>query len=239
MTLVECCEPLFQFVCRLSRSARKGVAPEMVQVRSETKGVLAECRARAAQNQQQENFETIEIILLYFVDFMVRSSTLPFAKQWQDMASDKGQMAGDEDFFDQLDATLRDQSDAATERVSVFYTCMGLGFTGWYAGQPEVLRKKMLEVSSRLRGLMDADRSARICPEAYEHVNTSDLVQPPAGKLLGVGIVLTGLALTMFAANIALYLDKQGSMKASLRSLNKQASTATPSTSAVTKGDGQ
>jgi type VI secretion system protein ImpK len=237
MTLVECCEPLFQFVCRLSRSARKGVPPEMVQVRSEVKGVLAECRARAAQHEQQENYEKIEIILLYFVDFMVRASTLPFARQWQDLAQDKGQMAGDEDFFDQLDATLRDTSDAATERASVFYTCMGLGFTGWYAGQPDVLRKKMLEVSSRLRGQMDADRSARICPEAYEHVNTSDLVQPPAGKLLGVGIVLAGLALTMFAANIALYLDKQGSMKSSLRTLTK--AQAQSSDSSAPKGGGQ
>jgi hypothetical protein len=94
-------------------------------------------------------------------------------------------------------------------------------------------------VSSRLRGQMDADRSARICPEAYEHVNTSDLVQPPAGKLLGVGIVLAGLALTMFAANVALYLDKQGSMKASLRSLNKDSAAAATPASAAHKGDGQ
>jgi type VI secretion system protein ImpK len=237
MTLVECCEPLFQYVCRLNRSARKGVSAEMVQVRSEVKGVLAECRGRAGQHQQQENYEKVEIILLYFVDFMVRSSTLPFARQWQDLAQEKGQMAGDEDFFDQLDATLRDTSDAATERVGVFYTCMGLGFTGWYAGQPDVLRKKMLEISSRLRGQMDADRSARICPEAYEHVNVSDLVQPPAGKLMGVGIVLAGLALTMFAANIALYLDKQTSMKQSLHSLvKKQGEAGAP---AAPKGGGQ
>ncbi len=219
MTLVECSEPLFQCVCRLNRSARKGVSPEMAQVRSELKGVVAECRARANQNQRMEEYEKIEVILLYFVDFMVRSSALPFAKQWQDLAQEKGQMAGDEDFFDQLDANLRDQSDGATERLAVFYTCMGLGFTGWYAGQPEVLRKKMLECSSRLRGQMDADRSARICPEAYEHVNTIDLMQPPARKLVGVSIVLVGLAITMLAANIALYLNKQGSMKSSLRSL--------------------
>jgi type IV/VI secretion system ImpK/VasF family protein len=237
MTLVECCEPLFQTVCRLNRSARKGVGPEMPQVRSEIKGVLAECRARADQNQQAESFAAVEDILLYFVDFMVRASALPFAARWQDLAQEKGRMAGDEDFFDRLDATLRDASDAATERLAVFYICMGLGFTGWYAGQPDVLRKKMLELSSRLRGRMDADRSARICPEAYEHVNTRDMVQPPAQKLVGVAIVLAGIALTMFAANIALYLDKQGSMKASLKALtDKQAQLVGP---AGAKGGGR
>lgn len=229
MTLAEVCEPLFQYVCRINRSARKGVHPDMAQVRSEVKGVLAECRTRAGQNQQLEPYQKIEIILVYFVDYMIRSSTLSFAKQWQDMAAERGQMAGDEDFFDQLDGGLKDPSDAATERLAVFYTCLGLGFTGWYAGQPDVLRKKMLEISSRLRGQMDADRSARICPESYEHVNTADLVEPPAGKMVGVGIVIVGLALTMFAANIALYMDKQGSMKASLRTLlNKHSAEAAP-----------
>jgi hypothetical protein len=111
----------------------------------------------------------------------------------------------------------------------VFYTCLGLGFTGWYTGQPEVLRKKMLEISSRLRGReggVDADRSARICPEAYEHVNTADLVQPPARRLVGVGIVLAGLAITMFAANVLLFLDRQQQMRSALRMVTQKQAVA-------------
>jgi type IV/VI secretion system ImpK/VasF family protein len=236
VTLVECCEPLFQFVCRLNRSARKGVSPDAAQVKTEAKQVLAECKTRATKEGKQEGFDKVEIILVYFLDSMIRSSALPFARQWQDLAAERGQMAGDEDFFDQLDTTLRDNSEQATERLAVFYTCIGLGFVGWYAGQPEVLKKKMLELSSRLRGQMDADRAARICPEAYERVNTSDLVQPPARKVVGVGIVLIGLALTMFAANIALYLDRQGSMKASLREVLSKGAKAT---AAPAKGGGK
>ena len=238
MTLVECCEPLFQFVCRLNRSARKGVSPDAAAVRAEARQVLAECKTRATKESKQEGFDKVEIILVYFLDSMIRSSALPFARQWQDLAAERGQMAGDEDFFDQLDNTLRDPSEGATERLAVFYTCIGLGFTGWYAGQPEVLRKKMLEVSSRLRGQMDADRSAKICPEAYERVNTSDLVQPPARKVVGVGIVLIGLGLTMFAANIALYLDWQGAMKASLREVLDKGAKAAPA-GAPAKGGGR
>lgn len=219
MTLVECCEPLFQYVCRLNRSARKGVSPEMGQVRSEIKTALSECRTRATASRLTEQYDKSEIILLYFTDFMVRESKLAFAKQWQDLAQERGKMGGDEDFYDQLDETLKDPSEAATQRLGIFYTCLGLGFTGWYTGQPEFLKKKQLEISSRLRGLMDADRSSRICPESYENVNTSDLVQPPAKKLVGVGIVLVGLALTLLAGNVALYLDKQGRMKNALNAL--------------------
>jgi len=227
MTLVEVCEPLFQCVCRLNRSARKGVSAEMGPVREEIKAALAECKERAEKAKMAEGYAKAEIILVYFADSMIRAGRFGFAKQWQDLAQEKGQTgggAGDEDFFDQLDVTLKDPSEDATQRLAVFYTCMGLGFTGWYAGQPEVLRKKMLEVSSRLRGkegamAVDADRAARICPEAYEGVNTRDFVRPPAQRLAGVGIVLAGLALTMFAANVTLYLDKRGQMQDSLRAL--------------------
>lgn len=222
MTLVECCEPLFQYVCRLNRSARKGVSPEMAQVKADLKGLLAECKAKAAANRLGDAFDKVEIILLYFIDFMVRESKLTFARQWRDLAHERNKLAGDEDFFDELDQTLKDPSDNATERLGVYYTCLGLGFTGWYTGQPEYLRKKQLEVASRLRGMMDADRSAKICPESYENVNTSDLVQPPARTLVAVAIVLIGLTATLFAANVALYLDKQGRMKDALGALMKK-----------------
>lgn len=219
MTLVEVCEPLFQHVCRLNRSARKGVSPEMTQVRGEIKAIMADCRNRALRENLSGQFERVEVILLYFADGMIRTSKLSWAREWQDLAAEMGRLAGDEEFFDQLDQTLKDTSDEATERLAVFYTCLGLGFTGWYAGQGEYLRKKMQEMGGRLRGMMDGDRAGRIVPEAYEHVNTSDLVQPPGRKLVGVGIVLIGLAVTLFAANVAMYLDKRSDMGRSLRAI--------------------
>lgn len=229
-TLVEVCEPLFQCVCRLNRSARKGCGPDASATRAEVKSALEECRARAGSAGKLEAYEGVEIVLVYFADSMIRRSSLPFAATWMDIAAERGQLAGDEDFFDKLDTTLRDTTDEATERLGVFYTCVGLGFVGWYAGQPEVLRKKMLEMSSRLRGQTDADRSARICPEAYEHVNTADLVEPPAKRMVGVAIVLVGLALTMLGANIALYVDKHARLKASVNEIvKKSGSTASAS----------
>jgi hypothetical protein len=45
--LLDLCEPLFQYVCRLNRSARKGGNYELSQVQSENKGYLAEATTKA------------------------------------------------------------------------------------------------------------------------------------------------------------------------------------------------
>lgn len=206
MTLVELCEPLFQFICRLSRLARKGGHASADEVRAQIKAMLADMRAKASATPGLgAQFDRIELVLIFFADSMIRESALPFARQWRDIAQERNELAGDEKFFDLLEETLADKSEAATERLGVFYTCLGLGFTGWYNGQPEYLRKKMSEILSRMRGRIDADASGRFCPEAYEHVNTSDLIEPPGKSIVGIAIALVGLVVVLFVANIVMY----------------------------------
>ena len=217
MTLLELSEPLFQYMCRMSRSARKGVRVEPATVRNEVKAILGDMRSRAmADRALVSQYEKIELVYLFFVDFMVRDCLGPAAKGWQELAAERKELAGDERFFDMLDETLKEPGEAAAERLVIYYVCIGLGFTGWYTGQPEFLRKKMLEISSRIRHVMDADQVARICPEAYENVNTSNLVEPPGRRLVGVGIVVVGLLLVVFAANVSLYLHSKRRMTAAL-----------------------
>jgi hypothetical protein len=52
---------------------------------------------------------------------------------------------------------------------------------------------------------MDKDEESRICPEAYEHTDTRDLVEPPGAKLLAIAIALVGLVIVVFVANIYLF----------------------------------
>ena len=217
MTLLELSEPLFQYICRMSRSARKGVRVEPSTVRSEVKAILGDMRSRAmADRALVSQFEKIELVYLFFVVFMVRDCLGSAAKTWQELAAERKELAGDERCFDMLDETLKEPGEAAAERLVIYYVCIGLGFTGWYTGQPEFLRKKMLEISSRIRHVMDADQVARICPEAYENVNTSNLVEPPGRRLVGVGIVVVGLLLVVFAANVSLYLHSKRQMTTAL-----------------------
>jgi type VI protein secretion system component VasF len=220
MTLLELCDPLFQHVCRLNRSARKGAHPDLGQVRDGVKAVFAEMRAKAAGTPPLiAQYEKIEIVLIFFVDFMIKSSAMPNAGEWQEMAYERKELAGDEKFFDLLDETLADKSEAASERLAVFYTCVGLGFTGWYTGQPEYLRRKMLECSARIRQHIDADQLARICPESYEHVNTANLIEPPGSSLVGIGIALVGLVIVLFVANAYSYKSTSSKLTDSLKSI--------------------
>ena len=74
----------------------------------------------------------------------------------------------------------------------------------------------MLEVHARIRSRVDSSAAERVTPEAYEHVNTADLVEPPATRAVGLVIVLVGLALTVVAANAALYLERRGELRDTL-----------------------
>src|SRR3954470_24763131 len=202
--------------------ARKGAQTGQEEARSQIKALLAECRSRAQQVQGLgPQFEKIELPLIFFCDSMIRESKLPFAGRWQDLAAERNELAGDEKFFDLLEETLADRSDQASDRLTVFYTCLGLGFTGWYNGQPEYLRKKMMRVSARLRGKgIDADAGTRLCPDAYENINTANLIEPPGRSLVGIAIALVALLIVLFVTNVQLYRSSAGELQTSLRDVS-------------------
>ena len=206
MTLAQLCEPFFQYVCRLSRSARRGCNLDTDDVRNNIKRILDEARANSATTVELSNqFEKVELPLVFFVDFMIKESTLHFAADWYELGRERNELAGDEKFFDLLDETMADPSETATQRLVVFYTCIGLGFTGVYTGQPESIQRLMIKIASRISRMMDADKKSYICAEAYENVDTRDFVEPPGAKLLGIGIALMGLIVVWAIAYFFLF----------------------------------
>jgi type VI secretion system protein ImpK len=225
MTLLDLCEPLFQYICRLNRSARKGGNYELGQVQSEIKGFLADAKAKSVGANLSDQFEKVELPLMFFCDFMIKESVLPWARDWKELAFERHEMAGDEKFFDLLDETLRDKAPAANDRLAVFYTCIGLGFTGWFTGQPEQLRSKMKEIGARLQasGSTQFADVQRICADAYEKVDTRDLIEPPGTKLMGIAIVLVGLIIVLFLTYAFLYNDSAQAEKTALKAIQDKA----------------
>jgi type VI secretion system protein ImpK len=239
MTLLELTEPLFQYMCRLNRLARKsgagssgetaiftrsGGAPRTVSldygvVRSEVKALLEDMQQKAEKDfKLNSQFKKVELPLLFFVDSLIAESTLPFAAQWNQkrLAYDRNELAGDEKFFDLCEEELKDPSEEASERLAVYYTCVGLGFTGIYFKQPELLRKTMLTIGPRIRRWLDADETARMCVEAYEAVDTRDLTEPPSRKLFVVGIIFISFTVAALASYIFLYRSSSNALNASL-----------------------
>jgi type IV/VI secretion system ImpK/VasF family protein len=220
MTLLEVCEPLFQYICRLNRAGRKGASFEFASVRSEVLGLLEEAKSRAASDfKLAAQYKAVELPLIFFVDAMIAESKLPWAKKWGNdrLAFKRDELAGDEKFFDLLDATMKDPSDEASERLTVFFTCLGLGFTGFYFSQPEYLRQKMQDIALRIRGYVESNSQARICPEAYERTDTRDLVEPPTGRVWLMLVIFLICAVTALGCNMYFFSKATGGLKDSLK----------------------
>lgn len=212
-SLAEICEPLFQYSCRLNRLARKGGLVDAGQVRTEIRSMLADMKLRSdAAPGMAEQFARVRPALLFFADAMVRESALSFARGWKSLAEEERLTDADQRFFQMLDDTLADPSDSATQRLTVFYECVGLGYTGMYAGRPDVLRRKMLEMAARIRGQMDADEAAKICPETYEKVDERQLQLPVASGVVSWVLVLVGMVIALVAGSWVGYAGAVGKL---------------------------
>lgn len=187
MNLLELCEPVFLKVCELNRMARLGVVQDYLEARSELEVLLDEIQQRSSSDARlAAQAKKLELPLTFFVDSMIASSRLPFAVNWNEnrLAKERhNRLAGNDCFFDLLQETLEDASDEASERLAVFYACLGLGFVGGMVGQPWELNNYMEQIAPRIRNLMDLDTRSRLCPEAYNCLDTRNLVVPPRSRL--------------------------------------------------------
>jgi type VI secretion system protein ImpK len=199
----------------LSRIARKagGEKMELNSLRATIQAHLESINKNAQANPLLAlQVKKLEMPIIFFADSMIAESRLSCAAQWhQDrLAYKQNELAGDEKFFDFLDETLNDPSPEATERLVIYYVCLGIGFTGWYATQPEYLRKKMETIARRIAGTMEPDPAARICPEAYQYLDTRNLIEKPTIKIGAIAVIFLALCLVVLAVNF--YLFKVGSV---------------------------
>jgi type VI protein secretion system component VasF len=202
MTLADICEPIFQYICQLNRMSRRGGRQDFGVIRAESKALLAQCKQKADMTPgMAASWPTAELVLTFFIDSMVLNSKMGQQGGWRPMSYDIGKLGFEEEFWDILEDVLKDPSESATQVLGLFYMCIGLGFTGLYTGKPEVIKRKMLEISSRLRGMVDADQAARLCPDAYENVDTRNLTRPAGRSLTG----LTLLAVMLLAVVLVSY----------------------------------
>jgi len=230
LRLLDVCEPLFQAVCRLNRMARKGASTDYTSARSEIASLFEDLGNRARTDHALgEQYRKVELPLIFFVDSLIAESALPFAQDWNRhrLAYERNELAGDEKFFDLLDETLREPRDA-DERLAVFYTCLGLGFAGWYAGQPEFLRKKMLEIAPRVKAFVDADETGLITPDSYQHTNPANLPMPMSASLVPLLIILVGLFLIVGAVNVFTFRTASAELNEALEQITRRGPATAP-----------
>ena len=208
MTLISLCEPLFQYICRVNRMARKGTGPSYSTVRTTVKELFDQMAATAQGDVAlAAQYSKVSLPLLFFVDSILSEGPWPWAAEWNRnrLAYERDELAGDEKFFDLLEQAQAETGDGADERLAIYYTCLGLGFTGWYVGQPEYLRRKMNDLLPRVRAFIDADEAALITPQTYQHTDASNLPLPMSASMVPLAIVAAGGLLLVLAMNLFLF----------------------------------
>ena len=80
----------------------------------------------------------------------------------------------------------------------------------------------MLTIAPRIRHLVEADQTAKICPDAYEGIDTRDLVQPPGSKMVFVGLLFACFALAVLITYIFLYRSASRSLSTSMEEILRQ-----------------
>lgn len=230
MTLLDLCEPYFQYLCLLNRSASAGSQPDYFQVRDRIKDlVLSELPRAAEQDNRLSRLYAgpVQDALVYMADYVISAGTLSFARQWSDqrLANELHKMAGDEAFFDLVEKDLGDPSEDAMERLSVYYVCLGLGFAGMYQGDEAGLSKVVSRVAARINTrYLRAEK--QLCPQAYSAVDMSNLTKRPARTVLFIVVLLVGSMVALFVSNIVLFRMASADLTQALETINALNTTA-------------
>ena len=227
MTLLDACEPFFHRICQLNQLARTGKpTPDFTSLRRELTNLFNATRDRIVSDPNLErHWSKLETPLIFFLDSMISESALPAAHEWNQkrIAYENKELAGDQKFFELLDQHLADESPDSTARLGVFYTCVGLGFTGWYAGRPDILRAKMAEMLRRLDPGIRTESHLRICPEAYESVDTRELIEPLPVTGTVMALLFGGLFFAFMVVNYFLYQQATVQLRDDIRQISNNA----------------
>jgi type IV/VI secretion system ImpK/VasF family protein len=217
MTLLDIYEELFEYVCRLNRSSKAQTQPDYERVRSDVLDLLEKLVRKPGSDALLLNqVHHLELPIIFFIDNLICTSGLSLASQWAEnrlAVKLKNELAGDERFFEFLDADLADPSEESRSRLTIYYTCLGLGFTGMYVNQRDKLNAYMNQIYSRIKPFMNSDPSSRLTGQAYNHTNTTLLTEPPSKWLTIVTIAFVFFAISALAVYYGLYIMASGQVR--------------------------
>ncbi len=86
----------------------------------------------------------------------------------------------------------------------------------------------MSKITPRISNIMDADETSLICPEAYKNVDSTNYIEPPGTKLVGIGIALIGLLVVCCIAYLYLFYSTSNSVDKALDTIIASQEAASP-----------
>lgn len=210
MTLLDLCEPLFDYLCQLNRWAAWGAVPPYKEVRENIVELFDSIKRVADGNKSLiRSYSEVELPLVFSVDHIISEGNYgEVTTNWREnrlafnWRAEKHR-TGDSNFFTRLDDMLNDQSQSAIEKLKVMRVCMGLGMAGVFKRDPEQARRKMKEVIERL-GAERTLTNDHITPDAY-HCLPLDPRTDGVRVLVGMLIVTVLIVVFTLVFNVAMY----------------------------------
>ena len=214
MNLLELCEPTFLYTCRVNRIYRSGGKLDLKRVQVDIADLREEIQSKLVQEDSalNEQFESIELAYIYFIDSMIVSSGLT---EWNDeriAVTEFNRRAGDNEFFDLLCDAEAEVGENADNKLAFYYCCIGLGFVGMYEDEPKHLHEIMQRLEPRVRSFMDRDVISRITPEAYSHNLEMNVAPDTAPRYLGLTLLAIGTIFAIIVSILYLYFDAFSSL---------------------------
>jgi type VI protein secretion system component VasF len=193
----------------LNQQARLGLRLDVRRVQGELEDAFAGMRRQSSGGAGlAAEYERIELPLMFFVDNIICTSTMNIADDWERLAFKRNENNGDRDFFRKLDVAF---DEGNLEQLSVYYTCLGLGFRGEWTvdeGGPEKLRALMLKLEDRLQRLdtfPEHLEQGRLTGDAYKNVRKDMLTTPPVEPITKIVIALVGVIIVLGIMNAYVY----------------------------------
>jgi type VI protein secretion system component VasF len=228
--LLQICEPLFARICLYSQAMQSGARLSYSQVRRDVEEHLKRMREAAHSQPATAGLydENLEQSLLFFVDnFFSECSQSPLNREWAQnrlaLTLKPPNFIGDEQFFTNLEKVLKERGEGVRDKLAVYYTCIGLGMTGIYASKPQMLRKKQSEIVQKIRDLLENDPKRPICRDAYESINTENLIEPPIKPPMLIAVTMVGMILVLVLVYFIAYATSTQQLQEQLRSISQTA----------------
>jgi type IV/VI secretion system ImpK/VasF family protein len=217
--LTAACWPVFEFVTNFVRQVKYGSTPQPEQVRFEALAALRDAEDLARDDPATERLwlDRAKAMLVYLLDYKMINTPWEGSEYWSDYPFETdpeilnhAQSTGGDDFFRDCDemqreyelADRRERRDRfeLAELLSLYFTCLRLGFKGQYHDRPLELADYTRRLYTRLPAYATT-RAKEMFPDTYEH-NVELKVNYNLGTsvtmVLAVFAIILGLSLITF-----------------------------------------
>jgi type VI protein secretion system component VasF len=173
-------EPVLSYIAFVRSDTEPTTKTEFSEVMREISSLIAdiEKKVKTAGVETSDLYKKMELPLIFFIDYMITTSNLPIAEEWDKnrLACNKSIMTGDKKFFDIFEEIYSKNDPQYDECLDIFYLFLALGFRGYYENSPDKIENIMYRISNRVPKVHLRQASHILCEKNYERTCSDSFV---------------------------------------------------------------